>query len=275
MTELAQEEKQLELKKWRQGDVAIGQHSFVFRFNPLNKVTSVANEIVDEGIIYAEEEVAGIAVLTQTCDLIRDPQDRPFVEVCPLIKVDQSTFAQIRKRGMPRYAEIPSQANSLLVAHLDRVMTIEKPVLLEWQRVPGCRSDEERRRFSEALARKSSRVALPNKFNEFIEPLKSKFRKIHTKTTDEATILNEIAEIRVHPSLGWDIENQDIYFWYILTAKSAIERSKIEEQVQKWTALLASNNAYRPIAQVTSYSDMSAAEYLTSDHLDYDNLSSG
>jgi hypothetical protein len=42
-----------------------------------------------EGVDTAESEVFGFMVLTQTCDLVRKSSERPFVEVCPLVEVDE------------------------------------------------------------------------------------------------------------------------------------------------------------------------------------------
>ena len=71
------------LSSWRQGDCALGPHWFVFRSNPSQPITAAGRSAANEGIDLAEEEVAGVVVVTQTCDIVRAPAERPFVEISP------------------------------------------------------------------------------------------------------------------------------------------------------------------------------------------------
>lgn len=97
-----------------------------------------------------ETLVAGL-VVTQTCDVVRKSRDRPFVEVSPLVELAPDDFDLAARR--PRYGVVPALADKRLVADLDRTMTVEKSVVADWCRVPGCRTDAETRAFASALAR--------------------------------------------------------------------------------------------------------------------------
>ncbi len=57
----------------------------------------------------------------------------------------------IERARRPQYAYIRGVADRRLVADLDRVMTMEKSVLADWKRVPGCETDLQQRRLVEAL----------------------------------------------------------------------------------------------------------------------------
>lgn len=95
---------------------------------------------------------------TQTCDLVRRCADRPFVEVSPLVEVDDRVLREVERGRRPNYGFIPGVAPRRLVADLDRVMTVEKAVVAAWARVEGSRTDDDARRLSLALARKRART---------------------------------------------------------------------------------------------------------------------
>jgi hypothetical protein len=68
-----------------------------------------------------------------------------------------------------------------LVADLDRTMTVEKAVVAKWPRTAGCRTDEDVRRFSMALARKRARLAFPDDFTACAQKLQTRLQEKHDK----------------------------------------------------------------------------------------------
>ena len=85
------------LKQWRQGDCVLGEHWFVFRASPDAPLTEDAAAAAEDSIDNAEGTVFGFAVVTQTCDIVRDCGERPFVEVCPLVEVDEDKLHKIER----------------------------------------------------------------------------------------------------------------------------------------------------------------------------------
>lgn len=69
------------LASWRQGDCVLGGHWFLGRADPARPLTDQSRERCDPETGNYEGEVPGFAVLTQTCDLVRRCDQRPFVEV--------------------------------------------------------------------------------------------------------------------------------------------------------------------------------------------------
>ncbi len=162
------------LRNWRQGDVSLDSGlEFIHLADPTCPHTATSVEAVAtahggatqaaENIVVAEE-VKGVVVLTQTCDIVRPWEDRPFVEVAPLVGLDDETVEQVRRLKRPAFAYVPGMAEKGLVADLDRVMTVEKAIVASWTRVSGWRTDTESRMFSRALARQRSRFAFPDDF---------------------------------------------------------------------------------------------------------------
>jgi hypothetical protein len=71
---------------WRQGDCVLGGQSFVHGFLPAIPVSEAALAVAGEGVSLVETSVQGLAVLTQTCDIVRTCERRQYVEVavtCP------------------------------------------------------------------------------------------------------------------------------------------------------------------------------------------------
>lgn len=158
------------LLAWRQGDCVVGAQWFVFRTDLERPLTQAGATAAVEGTDTAESQVVGFMVLTQTCDLVRRSRDRPFVEVCPLVEVDEVRHREIERGRRPNYAFIPALRDQRLVGDLDRVMTIEKAVVAGWDRVSGWQRTAEARRLALALARKRVRVAFPDDFVELAHP---------------------------------------------------------------------------------------------------------
>lgn len=213
------------LLTWRQGDCVVGEQWFVFRTDlkrPLTKDGAVASA---EGVDTAESEVFGLMVLTQTCDLVRKSSERPFVEVCPLVEVDEAQHREIERSRRPNHAFVPALADRRLVGDLDRVMTIEKSVVAGWDRVAGWQTDAEARRLALALARKRARVAFPDDFVEFATPLMSRMSSKHDKQSDEGRALRALREIRVRAEPSWDADEVKLVFGFIRTRTTRRSRA--------------------------------------------------
>jgi hypothetical protein len=128
-TDLSSAEVDRALGAWRQGDCVLGDHWFVHRINTAYVVTDAGRAAADAGVDLAEQQVVGLVVVSQTCDVVRSCEERPFVEVCPVVEVDEDRLHEIERGRRPSYASLPLLAAQRLVADLDRVMTVENPSL--------------------------------------------------------------------------------------------------------------------------------------------------
>jgi hypothetical protein len=268
------------LSKWSQGDCTIGDdHWFITRFDPQRPLTAVSEDVVaaEADADLAESAVRGFVVVTQTCDLVRSCQDRSFVEISPLVEVDVQQLAEIRRLKRPSYAYIAGVAEHNLVADLDRVMTVEKAVVATWERIRGCRSDADIRSLGEALARKRSRFAFPDDFNNLVHKLQKRMQDKHEKATPEGDALKALNEIRVRAAPSWGDEKKvELFFWFICTEED--DRSKDMEwhkRLPEWLNLLPTSGRFISVdGLVVSLEDMTAKDYVQSDRLDLDRLSS-
>lgn len=191
------------LAEWRQGDLALEEQWFVHAADGSLPLTAGSDQ-AEDGLQALTTEVAGLVMVTQTCDVVRGCLERPFVEVSPLVKAPDTDFRVIARGRRPSYAVVPAVAARLLVADLDRVMTVEKSVVASWKRTPGCATDQARRDFAKALARKRARVAFPDDFTELVAKLMDRLQDKHDKDSEEGRALRALREVRVHAAPSWD-----------------------------------------------------------------------
>jgi hypothetical protein len=263
------------LLTWRQGDCVVGEQWFVFRTDLERPLTLDAALASTEGVDTAESEVFGFMVLTQTCDLVRKSSERPFVEVCPLVEVDEAQHREIERSRRPNYAFVPGLADRRLVVDLDRVMTVEKAVVAGWDRVAGWQTDAEARRLALALARKRARVAFPDDFVEFATPLVSRMSSKHDKQSDEGRALRALREIRVRAEPSWDADEVKLAICFIRDADDAtFEGKRWDQFLKEWEKRIPKRGRFVDIlAVVQTLEDLTARDYVESDPLDLDYLS--
>jgi hypothetical protein len=264
------------LRAWCQGDCAIGEHWFLYRFNPQRPLTPDSTSLAQEETDLAESEVKGFVVVTQTCDIVRSCADRPFIEVVPLVEVEEQRMSEIQRSRVPRYAYISGVAELRLVADLDRVMTLEKSVVAEWERISGCQNDEQIRALGQALARKRVRFAFPDDFTEFSKKLQKRMQDKHNKNSIEGDALRSLREIRVRAAPSWNAQEIQLMFWFIRDEHQAqFQEQRWDERLKQWLELLSASGRFKSVdGLVISLEDITAKEYVESDPFDLDHLSS-
>lgn len=264
------------LKDWRQGDCVLEDQWFVFRFDTTIPISAEAKQAaVAPEIDLAQKKVPGLVLVTQTCDIVRSVLDRPFVEVSPLVRIeDESVFAQIRRARRPQFAYIPTLDEQRLVADLDQTMTLEKPVLTGWQRFRGFESERDERAFLLALSRKRSRYAFPDDFVEITQKLQKRISKWHEKHDEEGLALREIIEIRVLPDPSWRADEISLLFWFIRSENTKLSENDWLRLKNRWLDLIPESGRYRErMGFVTTQQEMNVEDYLNSDPFDLNHLS--
>jgi len=263
------------LEPWRQGDVALDEDWFVHVGDPGEPLTEAAADAEGPDLQALTSMVAGLTVVTQTCDVVRSCTDRPYLEVAPLAEVAEHDMPAIEHGHRPVLAVVPSVRDRRLVADLDRVMTIEKAVAARWTRTPGCTGDAERRAFALALARKRARFAFPDDFADCVGKLVKRLVDKHSKQSDEGAALRRLREIRVLASPSWEAGAVGVMLWFIRNEEDIdYEGTRWDELLVKWLGLLPTTGRFDPIdGAVVTLEDMTAAEYVASDPVDLDRLS--
>lgn len=260
------------LAEWRQGDIALGEHWFTHVADPSKALTVESGQAKGE-LQSITSEVEGLVVLTQSCDIVRSCVKRPFLEVAPLVKVATLSLKQIERGLRPAYALVPATADAALVADLDRVMTVEKAVAVDWKRTQGCRTDAEIHAFAQALTRKRARFAFPDDFTQLASALQAYLQEKHDKLTKEGSALRALREIRVRAAPSWDASKIELFFWFIRD-ETDLERKPWDSLLEAWLKLMPIGDHFTYInGMVVLLEDLTAKDYVESDPLDLDHLS--
>ena len=263
------------LRSWRQGDCVVGTQEFLFRLHPDAPISKVAALAAEQGLDAAEAEVRGFAVLTQTCDLVRRCDARPFVQVSPLVEVDAERLNEIKRGRRPNYAFIPGTEDDRLVADLDQVMTVEKAVIADWSRQAGAPDDDAQRRLRLALMRNRGRAAFPDDFGAWAKRLQQQLSRKHGNDSVEGRALQALREIRVRAAPSWLADEVEIMFWFIRDdAKPDSEERAWHEHLERWLKLVPSVGRFTSVdGDVRTLGELTARDYVESDPLDLDHLS--
>lgn len=274
-TDQAYDEVNRALAVWRQGDCALGEHWFVHRFDPSCAALDLSRVAQEAETDLVQTEVAGFVIVTQTCDVVRPCTQRPYIEVCPLVEVAEDKMREIERGRRTAYAFLPLIAPQGLVADLDRVMTVEKPVVAKWPRTPGWETDAAARVFAQALARKHARFAFPDDFITFAKKLQSRLVDKHDRHSIEGRALRALREIRVQAAPSWDGDSLALTFWFVRYDEAVdFERKSWSSFVDDWLNLVPRTGRFTEVhGQVTTLEDLTAADYVNSDPLDLDHLS--
>jgi hypothetical protein len=247
--------------EWEQGDAALGNLPFV-------TLEPGGGEEAYDASFY---EVPGFALITQTCDVLR----RDEVQIAALIPVTTDELELTRRRRKPRFAYLPQLAPHKMVVDLDRVMTVQKVVLAGAERLDWALTDGERRLFADALARHKERFAFPNDFVDAMQPLRRRLDDKKNKDSAEGRLIRAASELRVAASPSWDGESVEVTLFCLLEQDShSNDRAEWAKIIKTWEGLckLPKRLVFGG-AILSTYEEMSAADYLGSDKLDLDYMS--
>lgn len=272
------------LQSWRQGDVSLDSGLEFLHLADLAQSHSPASEQVARDITDAGEaiptetvpvldEVRGLVLLSQTCDIVRGCVERPFVEVAPLVEMTDR-IEEIRRLKRPSFAFVPAMAEIGLVADLNRTMTVEKALVAGWNRTPGCVSEEQKRDFAQALARKRARFAFPDDFIAAARNLQRRLADKYNKQTDEGAHLRALREIRVRAAPSWEDDAVNLGWWFIKENDPEGIEPSWQDWLEAWRMLFNWTGRFREDFWIAcGLEDLTARDYVESDHFDLDSLS--
>lgn len=274
---LSVDEIDAELANCCQGDVVDFQtfswHADTRR--PLTEVSAEATDGPGHSIVVSESDQ--MVVVTQTCDVVRSCADRPFVQLSPLIQLDEDAAREASRGMRPRYAAVPALGDTAF-ADLDRIVTLEKSLLAAVSRQPGCSDDRQRRRFAASVGRKFGRVAFPDDLELSLRALTSRIKSKHDKNSPEGMALAALEEIRVTASPSWESDRIDVFLSFCsATAADALDVMSEDEWdslVDDWIARSSPTGVIARVdGAMVPLDDLTALEYVDSDRLDLDHLS--
>ena len=260
---------------WWQGDIAGADWFRVFgkRDCPLTPGELCS---VETRLPCSHQSTHGLVLLTQTCDIRKTCRKRPYVTVSPLVHLEGTDAALARKGRLLNFVAVPA-AGAQAFADIDRVMTVEKSFLLDWERAPGCQNHQERQVFGRRVARVHQRFAFPDDLHLALSELVKRITKKFGKDDAEGRALQAIEEIRVTADPHWESAGINVFLTFALTDGAAapeITEEEWAELVDQWLKLCKPNGVIRGIEGIVlPLDEMTAREYLDSDRLELDYLS--
>lgn len=264
------------LADWQQGDFSLECGGLVFR-----DVAETDEETGEPTDIFCDDAVLGFVVISQTCDIVRDPTETALkhVSVCPLVEIDSSGLSYIEKGKVPRFELIANTPENSVV-DFSRTMSVSKELLVTWEKQRGCPSERDQFRFARSLERFFGRFAFPDAFNDSLAKFRNSVFNRHEKNSDFGKAIRSTRELRVYPHANWNnSESVPVTFIFILEDKVEREiesREMIDEQLEpvvkdiNWKAPFS---LHEPGIRLAELKDLTAADYLNSYPLDLNSLS--
>ncbi len=156
-------------------------------------------------------------------------------------------------------------------------MTAEKAVVADWNRVVGTHDDGDARSLRIALTRNRGRVAFPDDFVRLASGLTRRMSSKHDAHSDEGHALRALREIRVRAEPSWHAAEVGLLFLFVRddTAQTFAGQTW-DKYLGLWLQRVRPDGRFRPIdGVVQTLDDLTAREYVESDPLDLDHLSTG
>ncbi len=148
----------------------------------------------------------GIAIVTQTCDLVRSCAARPYFVGCPIVDLsDNNMLGDAQSKRSPRWAPLPKLGPNFF-ADLDVATTYQKSVLAHSgiSHSDGLGSGPAARDFAACLARNVGRFPFPDDVQKALASLRNVFLKRASKNSPEGRAVDALSEVRVQPHGAWD-----------------------------------------------------------------------
>lgn len=263
------------LAEWQQGDFSLDCGDFLFR-----DVSELTDEGEDDGGAVFESEIVGLAVISQTCDVVREPERVPCVSVCPMVVIDAKRIGEIERGQAPRFGFLSATPEGVVV-DFSRTMSVTKNLLVSWERHCGCEDDNQQLEFARALEIYFGRFAYPNDFVNSVASLRKAILNKYPKAGSElGKAVRSIREIRVYNHAIWsDEKSVPITFIAVLEdeeEREIVEREEIKKQILPKISAIEWQGPFslhEDGLHLATLGDLTAADYLNSYPLDVNSLS--
>lgn len=189
------------LNEWGQGDYSLNVGGFAY--------ATVARGDSEYDIEEEIEDIKGLVLISQSCDIAQFHSGRHFVTACPLVEVDERLIKEC-KSGMRPYFAVVESYNGKAIADLRRVMSVHKTLVKRWKRYSVFSNEKGRVNFAATLERKFGQFAFPDQFNLAIGSFRDKIRKRHDKASTIGAIYRSLLEIRFRAIPDWEAQRRKI-----------------------------------------------------------------
>lgn len=260
----------------RQGDV-IEVGAIAWLASGSAPLTSQSAEAGDVAVSCVVTEADRLVVVSQTCDIVRDCSQRPFVLLARVVTLEDPAAGEARRGYRPRFVPLPGLGDDAF-ADLDLVIGIEKSAFLGVDTTRGLPNDPAQRRFGIAAGRVFSRFAFPDDLIVSLRGLVARVRQKHAKDSPEGRALEALEDIRITGSPSWEADAVDVFITFAPAtragANDVMPDDEWDQLVDSWLRQAEPFGVIRSVdGAMVPLDELSALEYVDSDALDLDYLS--
>lgn len=259
------------LAAWRQGDYALDVGGFLFAEVP-EAGGSFDGHVVDE-------DVEGLVVISQTCDVVRPTPDRLYVAVSPLVKRAAKVWNQIAVGRFPSLTVLEHPPAEGIFVDLARIMSVSKFLLASWKRNAGFTTPERAVRFAAAIERKVGRFAFPDAFDAAMKEFQNRVRSRHNKPdSDIGKVYRSIDQLRFLATPHWEADAVEVTMIAVLhpVASRLVSYKQIATELDTQCKAVTWSAQFRwadPAFYLATADDLRGSDILNSQLADFEYLS--
>lgn len=174
--------------------------------------------IVTSEAIYEQSYGLGVAIITQTCDLVQ-PR-RPNVVVAPVVELNPSQAGNAKRGAMPQFVHLEHQTMDNYFVDLSHCATLTKAALTGMELIYHGVDQDDREsvgKFAARVGRRFSRFPFPDDVQPWFRPLQEQVTRRHGKESSLGKILQDVVDIRIESS-NWAAAQMELIVHIIVPA---------------------------------------------------------
>lgn len=183
---------------------------------------------VDEGEPVRLPSPQGVVILSQTCDVVRDPSSKPQILVAPVLESPtQQQLSEARRGRAPLLLHLPPVSDAVeKVADLQHATSVPKRSLLGnllLSRHTTADSAPDAAHLGSRIGRAYARFAFPDQIHGVTDALARKARETSGSSKPFGRVIDYVEDLRVKAN-HWDAPARVLTFFVIVPRRLLIDR---------------------------------------------------
>ncbi len=209
-----------------------------------------------------------LVIVTQTCDIVKEPRIEPTVQAIRAFIT--TTTETLRRAGGSSKRQFVLDETRGLIAEMSPIVTIEKPVLLDFTPEPGAGDEATRKRFADWLADRFSRPAHDDEVvGAVIKPILDLLRQMQNEAGPDLAALDHVNEVRFVKLQGQPPYDVRLLFM-VDEAEPRDGGAALAQLIGRLQGCFDKAKARLVAWDVASTSDILLSDFLATDKLDLD-----
>lgn len=205
----------------------------------------------------------GVAILSQTCDVVRDPHHRPNVLVAPVLEAPTKQQLSDARRGRaPLLLHLPNlDGSGEKVADLQNATSVPKTSLIGSvlvSRHTTGDSSADAAHLGARVGRTYSRFAFPDEVHDFTDALSKKARETSGSSKPFGRVIDHLEDLRLKAD-QWDHPGRVLTLYIVVPKKLLIHRDDVDPD---WTWAASGPKNAKPAEDIATASLARLSEWL-------------